>query len=139
MSTLVNDTLSSIDLFADLSKRELKAVGKMLTPATIAAGKEFITEGAVGREAYIIVSGDASVWKRGKLITTVGPGTVLGEMAVLTGVARTATVRAETDLEVEVLMRREFLTLLDQSPTITRKLLVSTIQRLQEMAPDLLS
>lgn len=136
--TDILETLAGLELFSDLSKKELKSVQSLMSTAHVKAGKEFITEGAVGREAFIIVEGEASVWRRGKLITTVGPGTVMGEMAVLTGIGRTATVRAETDMTLEVLVRREFLGLLDRSPSMTRKLLVSTINRLQELEPGLL-
>lgn len=132
------DTLAELDLFSDLSKKEIKSVERLMTPTTVAAGTEFIVEGEVGREAFLIVDGSASVWRRGRLVAEVGPGTVLGEMAVLTGIPRTATVKAETDLEMRTLVRREFLGLLDTSPTMTRKLLVSTINRLQELEPGLL-
>lgn len=132
------ETLGAIDLFDGLSKKELKAVERILRPVTVSAGTEFITEGDVGRDAYVIVEGEATVWRRGRLITTVGPDTVIGEMAVLTGLMRTATLRAETDMELRALARRDFLALLDATPTMTRKLLVSTIGRLQELEPDLL-
>lgn len=137
--TNVLDTLAQLDLFSDLSKKELKSVEKLMTPTAIKAGTEFIVEGEVGREAFIILEGSASVWRRGRLVATVEAGTVLGEMAVLTGISRTATVKAETDLELRVLVRREFLGLLDTSPTMTRKLLISTINRIQELEPGLLS
>lgn len=136
--TDILETLAGLELFSDLSKKELKSVQSLMSTAHVRAGKEFIAEGAVGREAFIIVDGEASVWRRGKLVTTVGPGTVMGEMAVLTGIGRTATVKAETDMTLEVLVRREFLGLLDRSPSMTRKLLVSTINRLQELEPGLL-
>lgn len=138
MTTNILDTLADLDLFADLSKKELKSVQQRLTPMSVDAGTELITEGEIGRDAFIITAGEATIWRRGRLVTTVGPGTVLGEMAVLTGITRTATVRAETDLELQTLSRREFFGLLDASPTMTRKLLVSTINRLQELEPDLL-
>lgn len=137
--TNVLDTLAQLDLFSDLSKKELKSVAQLMTPTTVKAGTEFIVEGEVGREAFIILEGSASVWRRDRLVATVEAGTVLGEMAVLTGISRTATVKAETDLDLRVLVRREFLGLLDTSPTMTRKLLISTINRIQELEPGLLS
>jgi CRP-like cAMP-binding protein len=136
--TTILDTLAHVDFFSGLSKKELKSVALLLTPTSIAAGAELITEGEVGRDAFIIVTGSASVWRRGRLVATVGPGSVLGEMAVLTGISRTATVKADTDLELQKLSRRDFLGLLDSSPTMARKLLVSTINRLQELEPGLL-
>ena len=130
--------LSRIDLFAGLSKKELALISRLMSAIRVKAGSEIIKEGAVGREAFIIIEGTASVWKRGKLIASVGPGAVLGEMAVIANSPRTATVRAESELLVEVLNRSEFLQLLDESPALTRKLLTKTIERLEQLEPSLL-
>lgn len=131
--------LSDIEIFKGLSKKEIALISKLMSAIRIKAGKEIIKEGASGREAFIIVEGTASVWRHGKLVTSVGPGAVIGEMAVITNTSRTASVRAETDLLVEVLNRSEFLQLLDESPGLTRKLLTATILRLQQLEPTLLS
>ncbi|WP_394937128.1 cyclic nucleotide-binding domain-containing protein [uncultured Ilumatobacter sp.] len=131
--------LASIELFAGLSKKELAAIDRLMTPIDIKAGKEVIKEGTAGREAFIIVEGTASVWRDGKLIASVGKGSVLGEVALLANRARTATVQAETAMTVEVLNRREFEQLLDQNPAITRKLLVATAKRVHQLEPSMLS
>ena len=86
-----------------------------------------------------ILEGDATVWRHGRLVTHVGPGAFLGEMAVLAGTPRSATVRAETDMEIEVLSRSEFATLLEDMPSVARKLLVASIKRLHQLEPALLS
>ena len=131
--------LASIELFAGLSKKELAAIDRLMTPIDIKAGKEVIKEGTAGREAFIIVEGTASVWRDGKLIASVGKGSVLGEVALLANRSRTATVQAETAMTVEVLNRREFEQLLDQNPAITRKLLVATAKRVHQLEPSMLS
>jgi CRP/FNR family cyclic AMP-dependent transcriptional regulator len=131
--------LASIELFAGLSKKELAAIDRLMTPINIKAGKEVIKEGTAGREAFILVEGTASVWRNGKLIASVGKGAVLGEVALLANRARTATVLAETAMTVEVLNRREFEQLLDDNPGITRKLLVATAKRVHELEPSMLS
>ncbi len=131
--------LASIDLFAGLSKKELASIDRLMTPIDIKAGKDLIKEGTAGREAFIVVDGTASVWRDDKLIASVGKGAVLGEVALLANRARTATVRAETAMTVEVLNSREFETLLDESPGLARKLLVATAKRVHELEPSLLS
>jgi len=131
--------LASIELFTGLSKKELAAIDRLMTPIDIKAGKEVIKEGTAGREAFIIVEGTASVWREGKLIASVGSGAVLGEVALLANRTRTATVKAETAMTVEVLNRREFEQLLDQNPAITRKLLVATAKRVHQLEPSMLS
>lgn len=131
--------LGSIDLFAGLSKKDLASIDRLMTPVDIKAGKDFIKEGTPGREAFIVIDGTASVWRDGKLIASVGKGAILGEVALLANRARTATVRAETPMTVEVLNGREFAQLLDESPRLTRKLLVATAKRVHELEPSLLS
>jgi CRP-like cAMP-binding protein len=130
--------LSTIPIFAGLTKKELASIQRMMSKTPIAAGREFIKQGTVGREAFIILSGDASVWKDGKLIAAVGPGAVIGEMALLSGTPRNASVKAESDLTVEVLDSREFSDFLDANAAVTRKVLKATIIRLMHAESSLL-
>ena len=130
-------TIASLELFAGLSKAELKKVEGLMTEIRLSAGKELMKEGSPGREAMIITSGTACIRRGGRAIATVGPGDILGEMALLANQNRTATVTAESDLVVEVLNRREFLQLLDEVPTIAKKMLVTAIGRLNQLEPSL--
>ena len=129
--------IANLELFAGLSKAELKKVEGLMTEITLNAGKELMKEGSPGREAMIITKGTASIRRRGRAIATVGPGDILGEMALLANQSRTATVTAESDLTVEVLNRREFLQLLDEVPAIAKKMLVTAISRLNQLEPSL--
>lgn len=132
-----HDTLSKLTLFSGLSKADLKKIERLMTPVDIKAGKEFITEGKPGREAFILLEGTASVHQGKRLVATLGPGDFIGEMSVLAGYPRSATVRAETDLVCEVLNRREFSSLLDEIPSIARKIMISAIKRIHELQPSL--
>ena len=66
-------------------------------------------------------------------IARLGPGAVVGEMAVLSGVPRTASVTAVTDIVAEVLNRREFVSLLDQEPAVMKNILVGALRRLHDL------
>ena len=66
----------------------------------------------------------------GKVIATLGAGDFVGELSMLAGIPRTATVTADSDLTVEALNRREFASLLDESPRLARKVLIGAIRRL---------
>lgn len=131
------DAISSHSMFANLSKSELKKVAKLSTISSIKAGKEFITEGATAKEAYIVVEGSATVRRGGRIVASVGPGDILGEMALVANIKRTASVTADTDMKVECMSRNEFLALLDQVPKISRKLLVNALQRIHELEPSI--
>lgn len=131
------DVISQHSMFSNLSKAELRKVAKLMTSSTIRAGKEFITEGANAKEAYIVIDGAATVRRGGRIVASVGPGDVLGEMALVANIKRTATVTADTDLTVECMTRTEFLSLLDQVPQISKKLLVTALERIHELEPSI--
>ena len=125
----IDNTLAKIPLFKECTKKELQAVSRLVTPVGVKAGKVLTKEGDAGREFMIIASGTATVRRKGRKITTLGPGDFFGELALLAGVPRTATVIAETDMVVEALNRAEFATLLDESPSIARKVLSAVAKR----------
>src|SRR2546421_12588428 len=99
----IDQTLSRIPIFAECSKKELRAISKLVTPMNIAAGRVLTQQGETGREFMIIANGNATVRRNGRKVATLGPGDFFGELSVLAGVPRTATVTADTDMVVEVL------------------------------------
>jgi CRP-like cAMP-binding protein len=122
--------LAELELFADLSKSELRSLVRLMTPVRVRAGRDLTREGETGREFMIIVDGTATVRRGGKVIATLGAGDFVGELSMLAGIPRTATVTADSDLTVEALNRREFASLLDESPRLARKVLIGAIRRL---------
>lgn len=127
------ETLPNIELFSELSKKELKNIAGLMTPIQVKKGRVLTEEGAPGREFMIIVEGIATVRRKGKVLAKLGPGDFFGELAVVAGVPRTATVIADTDMIIETLNRREFSSLLDESPRIAKKILVGAVRRLHEI------
>ena len=132
-----DEHLSSIELFSELNKKELRAVSRLMTSVPIKAGKDLMVEGEAGKEFLVILQGDATVRRAGRVLAKVGQGDFLGELAVIAGVPRTATVTADTDMVVSVLNRREFGGLLDQQPKIAKKVLIGTVKRLHTLEPGL--
>ncbi|MEM7094141.1 MAG: cyclic nucleotide-binding domain-containing protein [Actinomycetota bacterium] len=124
--------LSEIGIFSELSKRELKAVSRLMTEVELKEGSILTRQGEPGREFMIISSGRASVEIDGKEIAELFGGDFLGELAVISGTPRVATVTAKTAMVVEVLNRREFMALMDESPKLSRKILVGAVKRLQQ-------
>jgi CRP/FNR family cyclic AMP-dependent transcriptional regulator len=127
------DHLATVPLFAGASTKELRAVAKASVELTIDEGKEFVTQGDVGREAFIIVEGQADVSRGGQRIATLGPGDCVGELALLDHGPRTASVTAATPLTVLVLGPREFSGLLDEVPTLNHKMLTALASRVREL------
>lgn len=133
----IDEKLESIELFAELSNKERRDVSRLMTNVSVKGGRDLMVEGSVGREFLIILDGEATVRRRGHLVARVGPGDFLGELAVIAGVPRTATVTADTDMTVSVLNRREFSSLLDEQPKLARKVLVGAVKRLHAIDPSI--
>jgi CRP/FNR family transcriptional regulator, cyclic AMP receptor protein len=123
--------LSTVGLFSGCSKKELRSVAPLCTPISVEEGSVLTTQGTPGRECFVIADGKASVTIGGKKVGEVGPGECVGEMALLDGGPRTATVTAESPMNVYVLSVSEFKSLLRVSPTILRKIATSLAQRLR--------
>lgn len=126
----IDQTLAGIPIFSECTRKELKAISKLVTPVNIPAGKVLVKEGDPGREFMIIVSGTATVRRNGRKVASLGPGDFFGELAVLAGVPRTATVIADVDMTVEAMNRQEFSSLLDESPAMAKKILIGAVKRL---------
>ena len=124
--------LTNIPIFSELSKREIKSLSRLMTEIEVKEGTELTKQGEPGREFMIISDGTAVVDIDGSTVAHLGPGDFLGELAVLSGTPRSATVTATSPMVVEVLNRREFMALLDQNASLSRKILVGAVKRLQE-------
>jgi CRP-like cAMP-binding protein len=125
--------IEGIGIFSELTRAQHRSLARLMTCVPVKAGRALTTEGQSGREFMIIVEGQASVRRDGHLVATLGPGEFFGEMSLIAGAPRSATVTAETDMLIETLNRREFSSMLDVNPSLARKVLVSAVKRLQEL------
>ncbi len=124
--------LAQVQMFSSLNKKELRLISKAADIADLKAGTEIVSEGTTGHEFYLVLSGEATVRRNGRKIATLGPGSYFGELAILDRGPRSATVVANTDMEVVVISQREFMGVLDQVPPVSQKLLASMAARLRE-------
>ena len=125
--------LASVPLFSGATTKELRQIAKATVELTIDEGKEFVTQGDIGREAFVIVEGRADVSRGGQKISELGPGDCVGELALLDHGPRTATVTAATPLTVLVLGPREFSGLLDEVPTLNHKVLTALASKVRQL------
>ena len=124
--------LSGVWLFERCTKKELAAIARMATPVIVEQGRVLAKEGTPGQEFVVVVEGTASATSRGEEVGQIGPGSFFGELALLDGGPRTATVRALTPMLVLVLDRSEFNHLVDRAiPSVGRKMLVTIAERLR--------
>ena len=123
--------LKSVPLFSRLSKKDLNEVARLTTDLFFTEGDQLIVEGdARTSSMLIILEGEAVVRKKGRKIATLKPGDFAGELAVLTGAPRNASVIAAGDVRALVLDRREIMSLIDNVPRITKNLLLAVVDRL---------
>jgi CRP/FNR family cyclic AMP-dependent transcriptional regulator len=130
MANTSSEALQSLPIFSGLSKGDLKKVERLMVSITVKPGKELIRQGNAGKEAFFIVSGTATVRRGSRVLAQIGAGDVVGEMSVLSGQPSVASVTADTEMTVEVLNRREFSSLLDEVPSLMKKILVGAMERL---------
>lgn len=125
--------LAQIPLFSACSTRDLQKIAKAADELTIDEEREIVTQGTVGRECFVIVEGEATVKRNGRRIASLGPGDHFGELALLDGGPRTASVYANTPLTLLVLGQREFTGLLDEVPGLGLKIMASLATRIREL------
>lgn len=119
-------------LFSQCSKRELGQVAALTVPAEIKSGTVLTRQGASGGLAYVIASGRAEVNRDGRTLAMLGPGDVVGELSLIDGDPRSATVTARSDLAVLEIDGRDLQRLLKKAPSVLRKLLEALAQRLRD-------
>jgi CRP/FNR family transcriptional regulator, cyclic AMP receptor protein len=100
--------LRDLPVFAALTKRSLSVADSLLTPVSFADGDVICHEHHFGRQAFIIVKGTAVVSRGDEVIATVGPGDLIGELALLDNGRRTASVTAIEPVEAYVMSAQEF-------------------------------
>jgi CRP/FNR family transcriptional regulator, cyclic AMP receptor protein len=132
------DTLARVDLFSTLTKKELQTLAKSSQERSYSAGKTIFSQGDTGTGLYVVKSGKIRITqaqdpdKAEEELTVLGPGGVMGEMALLDDLPRSATATAVEDVTALVLPVWEFRTILHSNPDIGTKLLAVLSRRLRK-------
>lgn len=127
------DLLRSVWLFEQCSQRELDLLQSAATDLEVPAGKLLTTQGEYGREFVVIVEGKAVVTRDGTEIAVLGPGSFFGEMSLLDGQPRTATVTTTERTRVLVLTTPAFNGVVATMPSVDRKMLIVLAGRLRDI------
>jgi CRP-like cAMP-binding protein len=127
---LVAQVLAEVPVFAGLSGRHRRRIAERAEIAEIKAGEAIVREGFIGQAAFVLLTGAARVERGGETVVEVERGAVVGELCLLSGEARSATVTAVCDLWLLRIKRDSFRQLLEQEPTITLHLLENLARRL---------
>jgi CRP/FNR family transcriptional regulator, cyclic AMP receptor protein len=125
--------LRGVPLFSSCTNKDLEKIAKAGDEITAPAGSLLVDQGQTGREAFVLLEGEATVRRNGKKIATLGPGAVIGELSLLDHGPRTASVTCDTDCQVLVISQRNFLGVLDDVPALAHKLLATLASRVREL------
>ena len=124
------DLLKNVPLFAGCSKTELQRIASLADELDLGDGATLIREGERGREFIVIADGTVKVTRNGRQLRELGAGDFIGEIALVADVPRTATVTATSPVRLLVVTDRAFRGLLEQLPSIAKKVLQSLGERL---------
>ena len=114
--------------FRDLSDEDLQKLVDRFQMRAVPKGEQIITQGEKGEELFVVLAGQFEVVLThsgadiSKIVRVLGPGDIVGEIAVLIDTRRTASVRSVIDSKVAVISKEDFHTLLKESPSITLSL-----------------
>ena len=123
--------LPDAPLFAGCSRSERRNLSRLGTGITVRPGTTLTPEGKPGREFFVVKEGEASCTRDGAPLAEFSDGDFFGEMALLDGGPRTATITAKTPLAVVVYSCSEFRTLLDTSTPVRCHLMTQLARRLR--------
>lgn len=125
------EILKKVPLFSGLDNRELEQIANSMRERRVAAGDVVLEQGAGGAGFFVVDEGEADVSVDGSTVGTVGPGDYFGEIALLTGSDRTATVTARTDMVCYGMTPWDFKPLVESNSGIAWKLLTAMAQKLR--------
>lgn len=123
--------LSSVPFFEGFSNDDLHRVVDLSQQMEATSGTVLVDQGDPGTQCYVIVEGQASVYVRGEHVASSGPGSMVGEMALIDHRPRTATVVADTPMKLLRFGTREFRTLLDEMPKASERVMTVLRERLE--------
>lgn len=125
------ERIRSVPLFSEYGDKELQRVAAIAKEVEFPAGKVIAKQGESGVGFHMIAEGEATVSVDGVDHATLGPGSYFGEISLIDGGLRSATVTAATDMKTVSLTSWDFNALLDQFPELTRTLLIQLCRRLR--------
>jgi CRP/FNR family transcriptional regulator, cyclic AMP receptor protein len=124
--------LASVDLFSALSNRQLRKLLDRAREVRHGSGHEIATEGQGALAFHLLLDGHVRVDVHGRNVRTLGPGDYFGEISMIDGKPRSATITATDDVTALAIPHQEFERLVADEPDFARALLGALCARLRE-------
>jgi CRP/FNR family cyclic AMP-dependent transcriptional regulator len=136
------DFLARVEIFSGLGRRDLKALAKSCSESSYAEGEAICRQGERGVAAFLVVSGRVRVEEEmegGRVVPVaeIGQGAMVGELSVIDGAERVATLRAASEVDCLVLTQWNMLALLRERPSIAAAMLPVVIKRFRDTTREL--
>jgi CRP-like cAMP-binding protein len=128
------ELLKQVPLFSHCNKRQLAAIASLADLIDLPEGAILMREGAPGRECMVIVQGGVEVTRKGRKISMLGAGDFIGEMALVSGAPRNATVTTTQSSSLLVVTERQFWELLERTPGMQTRVIKALGERLQSLS-----
>ena len=126
------ELIKNVPLFARCSRRELAEIAALADEIDIPEGSEIIREGERGREFFVLLDGEADVRRKGRKLATLTAGDFAGEIALVSRIPRTATVKTTAPARALVITDQAFRSVMHRSPQIQGKVLDALAARVAE-------
>ena len=125
------DDLLRLPIFANVHERDVRRVAEIGEPVDAEPGAVLMDQGDVGTECFFVVDGHAGVMAGGQHIADIGPGSIVGEMALVGHKPRNASVVAQTPMELLAFNIVAFRKLLEEMPG-TRDVVMKVLEKRAE-------
>jgi CRP-like cAMP-binding protein len=126
------ELLKRVPLFERCSQRELAQIAALADELHLPEARKLTQEGTGGAEFLVLVEGEADVVRKGRVVNELGPGDFIGEIALVSGKPRTATVKTRGPARLLVLTAAGFRSLMHDVPAIQDKVLAAVTARLPD-------
>jgi CRP/FNR family cyclic AMP-dependent transcriptional regulator len=116
--TKLEDVLALVPMFRTLSRKQLRALAGYCEVADFMAGHSIVRKGDPGEAFYVVLTGQAKVVSGKRFLARLLPGDHFGEIAVIDGGPRTASVVSETEMTLAILSRKDFRAAMKEDPDL---------------------
>jgi CRP-like cAMP-binding protein len=130
------DLLQRIPIFSGFDRRRMERLGMLADEVFVPAGKVLMRQGDSGSDMMVVVRGSVAVERDGNRLNTLGSGDFFGEIALVDGGPRTATVTTEEPTTLLVITHRDFHSMMDEFPEVAEQVMNALANRVRHLEPD---
>jgi CRP/FNR family cyclic AMP-dependent transcriptional regulator len=128
----MSDSLRAVPMFSELPQKDLRNLAESMQERTYSDGQEIIMEGEGGIGFFVILEGSARVSVGGGDVRTLGPGDSFGEMAIIDGQARSASITAGEGLRCAGMTQWHFRPFVRDHPDFAWAIMQALVRRVRE-------